>query len=265
VHDDRIWCLAAAPTLKARLLRDRPRAGLLVQAGGDIAVLAADTVVIDPGRPIAALTGAGTDAVRAPAIVAAFLARNHLEMVGAAMDAATMQLGTPPARRVLLGFDPVAHVVLEGTDVAGEAGWETPTGHGPSDIDPLSEDAESDVALDDLPNGLGSLLHRDEAVLGWVTGTGPVALPCAWKHEDRTAVVDPVLWEAVAPVDAGPCSVMVDEWTGLGPTGKRGVMLRGEGRASSQGSASPSAAGTTVQITADRAAYWEGIDTGTVA
>ena len=258
VHDDRIWCLAAAPTLKARLLAKRPRAGLLVHTGGDAAVLAADVVVIDPGRPLAALS-AGTDAVRAPAIVASFLARNHLEMVGAAMDAASMQLGTPPARRVLLGFDPVAHTVLRGPDLVASAGWVPIADDAPSGIDPNTGDEDFDVPLDDLPNDLASLLHADEAVLGWSSGSGPVALPCSWKHEERAAAVPAVLWDAVAPASSGPCSLMVDEWTGLGPTGKRGVMLRGEGTSSADGDA------VTVRIAAERAAFWEGIDTGTVS
>lgn len=254
VHADRIWCLAAAPTLKVKILAERPRAGILVRSGGDTAVLAADAIVIDPGRPLAAIGGAGIAAVRAPTVVASFLARNHLEMTGAAMDAVSLQLGAPPARRVLLGFAPVASALIRGDELVSATGWGPAPSGGRAAIDD-----EHDVPLHDLPGDLASLLTRDEVALGWTTATGPLALPAAWEHDARQATVAADLFGAVGAAPRGPCSVTVDGWTGLGPTGKRGVMLRGAGEATADGPF------VRIRVAADRAAYWQGIDTGTVA
>src|SRR5436190_6465410 len=61
-----------------------------------------------------------------------------------------------------------------------------------------------------------------EAVLGWMTPGGPIALPARWNEAaDRARVPAAPLKEAGGPRTATAC-LCIDESEGLGPLAKRG-------------------------------------------
>jgi hypothetical protein len=97
----------------------------------------------------------------------------------------------------------------------------------------------------------------EDVMLGWTrSGGAPLVLPARW--EDDHAFVSRDLFDAMSAVTSSSACVTMDETTGLGPTGKRGVMLRGEGRSAVDGDV------VRIELDVERTSYWDGTETGTV-
>jgi hypothetical protein len=95
------------------------------------------------------------------------------------------------------------------------------------------------------------------AVLGWMTPSGPIALPATWDPQaQRARVPASGLEEAGGARNAAAC-ICVDESDGLGPLAKRGKLLRGQGHAVLEGDV----ASVTLEI--ERITSWEGFQTQT--
>lgn len=97
------------------------------------------------------------------------------------------------------------------------------------------------------------------AVLGWMTPRGPIALPARWDAEHRRARVPTPPLKAAGGARTAPACVCVDESEGrLGPLAKRGILVRGTGHATLRGETA------TVAVQADRITRWKGFETSTV-
>jgi hypothetical protein len=126
-----------------------------------------------------------------------------------------------------------------------------------SDDGSIESTPDDELGLDELPGDLRDLVGSTDVVLGWSRTDGtPLALPAWW--DDGSAVVARAFFEAAGAATASPASVTFDEWTGLGPSGKQGVMLRGAGLATSEADT------FRVDLDIDRATHWDGIASGTV-
>jgi hypothetical protein len=257
VSGGRILCLTSAVTLKAKRAKEDPVIGLCAWSPGAAVSVVGAVELIDPVSPTSVLR-APVAAATSPLGVARFLRDNAAEMAGAAIDAVTGKLGGPiPPRRVVLAITPIAGLVLTGSDVELAEGWDLDAS---TDLaDATEDDADTEpLDLSALPGGLGDLAASGPAAVGWLRTDGsPLALPATWDAERSEATVPTAAFETCGAAASGPACVTFDTWTGYGPTGKQGVMLRGEGRAARDD-------GTTrLTFELDRASHWDGIETGT--
>lgn len=251
VSDGKFWCMTATSTLKSKILRREGQVGLLAVAGDEAVVARGSATVVDPARPLEAAVRP-TSTARAMIGATKFVAENALELTGAVVAALKGKLGDPllPPPRVLIGMSAEAGVVLLGDAVAEEWGWED------SGL-PLSSEA---LELDDDDGGLvpDALVRSKRTVLGVLSDEGaPLALPAAWDSDRRTATVSRQLYELVGASASGPTCVTFDTWTGYGPLGKQGIMLRGKGKAQASDDR------VEVRVGVERATFWDGIKTRT--
>lgn len=258
VHDGQVWCMSAATTLKSRRLVKDARAAVMAMAGGEAVIVAGEADVLDPARPSEIVGRSPLAAATAALGATKFVADNVAELSGAVTAALRGKLGDPviPPHRVLISFDQHSVAVVGGGATEAE-GWGTSGGGGTPgrDLDSAATGDDEDDAAVPIPDGL---VHGDRAVVGWVATDGrPLVLPAAWDAARSIATVDSALFEAVGGSVAGPACVTFDTWTGYGPLGKQGIMLRG------QGSASIASDGTDLKMTFERATYWDGITTET--
>ena len=257
VHDGQLWCMSAATTLKSRLLAKDARAAVLATVGAEAVIVAGEADVLDPARPGEILGRSPLSAATAALGATKFIANNVAELSGAVTAALQGKLGDPviPPHRVLISFDQHSIAVVGGGPTEAE-GWGTPAASGT----PVRETGSA-AATDDDDDGVplpDSLVHGERAVVGWVATDGrPLVLPAAWDPERSVATVDTTLFEAVGSCVSCPACVTFDTWTGYGPLGKQGIMLRGHG------SASKGPDGTDLKMTFERATYWDGIATET--
>lgn len=118
---------------------------------------------------------------------------------------------------------------------------------------------EDVTLIEPLPSGDGAA-----AVLAWSLHDGDdvLAVPAQWDQDSWTARVPAGLLEGP---DTAEASVVLDEYVGPGPAAKKGLLLRGEGRRSTEGSGESAGEGTVevVRFDADRVSYWDGVETGT--
>lgn len=263
VSGGRIICLTSATTLKARRSRNGDDVGLCATSPSGTAILAGTVEILDP-TSLSTLLGAPSAAVDAPLGVARFLRDNASEMMGAATDALLGRLGRPlPPHRVVLAFTPTAALTVEGSAVQDATGWDGADEGGgceraaPHALDDGPEPVS--VQLDDLPGALGDIAIRGPAVLGWRRASGTsIALPVEWDPEHLEATLPVSVMDVCGSVGSGPACVTFSEWTGYGPSGKRGVMLRGRGTVFGDGQTA------RIKMEVDRASYWDGIETGTI-
>ena len=98
-----------------------------------------------------------------------------------------------------------------------------------------------------------------QAVLGWMTPGGPIALPARWNADTNRAHVPAApLQAAGGPRTAAAC-VCIDESEGLGPLAKRGRLVRGHGHARVRGDIA------AVALEPERVTRWRGFETRTAA
>jgi hypothetical protein len=174
------------------------------------------------------------------------------------VQAVTGQLGRPlPPRRVVLAITLKAATLTDGETVIVDEGWDAPSSVSlPVETDDADEAAVPDLAS--LPEDVRDLAVSGGAVVGWTRTDGtPLALPATWDATRSVATVPTSLFRASAAAAASAACVTFDRWTGLGPSGKQGLMLRGDGRARDADGE------TCLSLSVTRASHWDGIDVGT--
>ncbi|HUS23291.1 MAG TPA: hypothetical protein VMZ66_14905 [Aeromicrobium sp.] len=257
VSGGRILCLTSAAALKTRRSKNGGLVGLCASSATGSVVLTGSVEVVDPTSLRSALA-APSAALQAPLGVARFVRDNVSEMVGATIDTMAGRLGRPlPPHRVVLAFTPKAALVTEAGAVRFDEGWDVVAEPGTTALD--DGDEPPPIHLTEIPGELGDLAVSGPAVVGWFRTEGaPIALPVQWDADQLVARLPLAVFEACGASMSGPACITFDGWTGYGPSGKQGVMLRGAGTASRDGE--------TVRITMEigRASYWDGTETGTV-
>jgi hypothetical protein len=260
VTGGRVWCLTAATALKARLLSSGGRVALLARSGHRDAIVTGDAVVLDALHPVRNLRHAPAG-VAGPQALGSFALRNANELAGAVLDLLTGRLGAPPPRRVLLAVEPDAVATFDhgarvvavgfgaGVSPAGELGVASGCEAG----------CDVDDVLDQVPYAVRDLARAGPAVLGWTDASGrAVALPAVWDPAACRATVRADGFDLVGAPRVSRASVTRDDWTEFGPSGKQGVMLRGEGRATDLGG------DIAVDVDVAGVTYWDGVETGQV-
>ena len=256
ITGDLIICMAAAPTLKVKKARVDTEVGIAaVTAGGALAGVA-QVALLDAKSPGTALADPLL-ALKSPLAVARFVRDNAAELSGAAMDFLEGKLGgLVPPRRVMLAVSLEAVAVVDGTGAIETAGFDADT------FVPLAEEAaeedpeEQTVPLDRLDDELRGLVRSGDSIVGWLRHDDrPLALPAVWDEDAATATVSRSLFEACGGAPRAAAAVTFDAWSGLGPSGKQGLMLRGSGSAAADGDV------VRLSFDFDRATMWDGIET----
>lgn len=235
----RIICMTSVATLKAKLLQRDPVVSIAARSGTRAVTVVGTVEVVDAASP-RTIAQAPAVAAGSPLGVARFLRDNAAELAGAAVDTLAGRLGGPiPPRRLILAVTPRDAVV-----------WDTPS------LPDGAGDNSAPLDLGVLPDELAALPATGDAIAGWTRADGtPLALPVVWDHDRQEAVLPTSI---LRDFDAAPRSaacVTFDTWTGYGPSGKQGVMLRGTGTAEEDG------ATTRLRLDLDRATWWDGVET----
>ena len=240
----RLWCLTARQTAKARLTDDGDNVGVALVAPNRSAVLQCTAERFDPAQPATLVTKL-VQMGDAAAGLTTFLGRNGIEMAGAARDAVLGRLGRPlPAVRLLFGLEPTASLVLTGDAVDELQGaWPAPT--------PASDTAATAATA---PTGMPDVGPHAATVVGWLAGDKPIAFPAQWIADDNVARVPAALFDAVGANRAGPASLCFDQWSGTGPSGKQGMVVRGAGAARTD------AGFVDITLAVEQVTTWDGVE-----
>src|SRR3954468_15412404 len=227
--DDSLWFAMAVTTLKARVLADEPRAGVVVSVPGRSVMLAGSVTLYDPRR-VLGLARRAPDLPRTTRALTRFTIRNAPDLLAFVRDAATGRLGLrPPPLRVLARLDPDRVAVVEGDAVAeGYGRW---------------ADAGSTADGDRITGGQPAVMALP----------GPVAVPCQWFEDEQQVRIPAGLRDIVELSDELPLGVVVDEDGPPGPAAKAGTLLRGRGRAGDEPN--------LIEVEPDRVVTWDGVDT----
>jgi Pyridoxamine 5'-phosphate oxidase len=113
---------------------------------------------------------------------------------------------------------------------------------------PLSVRIEAIDVLDGWPA---------QAVLGWTTPRGPIALPTRWDMGTSRARVPAGPLRSVGGPRTSPACVCLDESGGPGPLAKKGRLLRGPGHARLRGDTA------SVALQVERVTRWKGFEVET--
>lgn len=252
--DGRLWCLTASVTKKAEVLRTDSRVAFMAMRGSQDAVIGVGSAaIVDVASP--STLADGGEVVRAAAGSTRFLARNAAELGGAALDAILGRLGRPlPPRRVVVSIEPLALALLRGTEMETWGAWAVSA----SDIGTASAPAPTPVLDENVaPDAVRDYLEDGDAAVGWTTNAGGcLVLPGSWSKASLTVTVAEALFRAVGASAASGVAVVRDGWTGLGPSGKQGVMVRGRATAVSERGS------TVLSVSPERLVYWDGVHTG---
>ncbi len=257
VAADRLWFTVPRGTLKARVLTRRPRAGVLLRAGELSVVLGGVAGLLDPLRPLS-WAARPREAALVPLAVQAFSARNSRELLGFALEGSRLPAESFPPNLLLAAFEPRRAAVIRGERLEWRRGrWRYPPRRGAAA--PRLGSARELPPLDGLPRAVAALpRRRGAAVVGWLAGGGPLALPASW---DPGRVEAAIAGSLVALADirrSGQGCIAFDAAEGHRPTGKRGLMLRGRGAIARR------RAGAALSLRPERITYWLGFETGTV-
>lgn len=252
----RIWLMVGRDTVKAKVLRERPAAGVVVRSGPSAVVVVGEVHEIDPRRPLESVRSLADAALAVPA-VAGLVGRNADDLAGFVEDAVEGRLGTaPPSDAVLLAVRPSAVALVEGTGLAAAEGDWPGTRVAPDGGSGDAHGPEPDLA--GVPGEAAGLLGDDgECVVGWASARGPVGLPGRWDASRRAATVAPELFGLAALDRRGPACVVLDRVEEHHPEAKHGILLRGPGVAS------PAAGGVEVRVAPERVTWWRGSDVDT--
>lgn len=252
----RIWLMVGRETVKAKVLRERPAAGVVVRAGDSAVVVAGEFHEIDPRRPLDSLRSLPEAVLTVPAVVG-LMGRNADDLAGFVEDALEGRLGTaPPSDAVLLALRPIAVAFVAGDGIlAAEGDWpgtrSAPDG-GDGSVGPQDG---AGLDLSDVPGDVTALLGEvRDCVVGWTNERGPVGVPGRWDPERRAATVPADLF-ALARLDLrSRACVVLDEIEEHHPEGKHGILLRGEGEAT------PGGVTMDVRVEPERVTWWRGGD-----
>ena len=238
---NRLICMSAVTTLKSRLARDHAAVGIAVRDGATTLTAVGTATVIDPASPSTALRDPSA-AAATPAGVARFVAGNATELAGAAVDLLRGRLGGGiPPHRVVLAVE-LSDVVLS-EDVASAT-----AGSGGADV------------ADGVPEQLRDLVVDGPVVVGWLRNDGtPLAIAGTWESATSSAVVPTEVLDGMDAARDGTACLTFDGWTGYGPSGKRGVLLRGTGTSADDGTV------TRLTVEPSRVVTWDGVETSSSA
>lgn len=249
----RIVCMTAASTLKVKVLGRNPITSVAAISGGRRLTAMGTVELLDPASPATALEAPGL-AAQAPLGVARFVRDNAAELAGAAMQALTGKLGRPlPPRRVILAITVTAATIVDGDEVLVAQGWDGVKATGSSqEVDAEAPD------LTDVPERVRDLAVSGSAVVGWTRSDGSaLSLPATWDASAGVATVPTALFRSAGAAGESPACLTFDRWTGYGPEGKQGVMLRGSGRSAEANGV------TRIALDVNKVSHWDGIEVGT--
>jgi pyridoxamine 5'-phosphate oxidase-like protein len=236
----RIWFVVARSTLKARVLARRPRAAILLREDERSVMVRGDVRLLDPLRPMT-WTQAPHALASAPFGLQSFAFRNPRELFGFALDTFEARGGPMAGGLLLAALEPAAVATVE------------------SDSRKQTTSTKGRISLPrGIPREVAQLPRSSrEAVLGWIGSDGPIALPARWEPGTLSAVVAREAADFAQLNGAATACIAFDAADRRRPTGKRGVMLRGQGKARRRGKA------IEVRLEIDRATWWIGFETGT--
>jgi pyridoxamine 5'-phosphate oxidase-like protein len=120
----------------------------------------------------------------------------------------------------------------------------------PQQLAPLSVRIETISLLEGWPA---------QAVLGWMAPGGPIALPAKWDPRTERARVPAAPLKEAGGSRTAPACLCFDQSEGLGPLAKRGILLRGKGRAALRGEVA------SIALAPERITRWKGFRTQTAA
>lgn len=252
---DRYWTTTSRASLKARVLRTRPRLATVLRDGDRHRLVGGPTTVLDPEQPFDALAdpvGALTSG-----FAVARLGLGQLDqLLGYVEAAGRIPDGWRPRQRVLLATRLRDVLVLEGVEVVDARGvWERPAVALPNGgAEPETPD------LSAVPADAASLAATAApAWLGLLDEHGPFVVPAAWDPAGWVAVPTAAIDRRVEALD-GPVCLTLDESSSRRPDRKRGLMLRGH-------SAVVDVDGpvTVLALRPGRITFWHGFDADTVA
>jgi hypothetical protein len=263
VSAGRLWCLVAASTLKARRLAGGGQVAVAASSGPRHLLATGRATVVDPTHPVRNLRDVRTS-VAAPGAVGQFALRNAAELAGAALDLFTGRLGGPlPPHRVALCIEPTAATVFdEGAGARDDPPWSSapePDVRAHDGPDATGDDDPAEEVVEAVPDDLRALATDGPAAVGWTTAGGhPLVLPCRWAAERRELRVPEHAFAVTRAASTSRAAVMRDCWTGLGPSGKQGVMIRGDGTVQTADDGV-----VTIGLVPDSVISWDGIATET--
>lgn len=228
--EGRIWLAAASSTLKVRVLRRNPKAGLVIVAPGRTVTLSGPVQLFDALSPLS-LVGSAFAIPSAVRSLLRYGVRNAPDLIAFAGDALTGKLGWRiPPRRVLIAITPERGAYLENDAVVeGWGSWAAAAG---------------DLATAAPAGGV-------HAIAGLTPSMG---VPARWFAEEGHLWVPPSLLELSEVGPTFPLSVVTDDYGAPGPAAKAGTLLRGTGQVED-------VEGGLVTFTAEREVEWDGVDT----
>ena len=276
---NRLWGTTSRGAVKAAIWRRKPVAGGLVHAG-DRAVTFRGTVTLydalDPFTWPAA-------AFRAPAVVRAstkFTLKNARFFAGYARDARRVPLSWTPPGRIVFSVDLDSGAVLEGPEVVERWGeW----GSGAGSRTSFRAGRRADFPDGKVPEELEALLASSgRGTLGLAGPQGPVVLPARWARADGAyyAVLPSSHVELAGAAAEGAGSLVLDRASAWRAARMAGLLLRGPAdvflprRVRSGRDALLERAGkagrlpegpAVIRLRPDRAVWWSGWSSGTVA
>jgi hypothetical protein len=252
-----VWMVTPRNSVKARILRRDPRAGLLLRAGRRSVVLQGRVDILDPLRPKGlaqlALSGGGLAIA-----LARYAGRNTDMLAGYATDLLlSPRLDAVPYDRVLLGFRVDRGMLAAPAGIASTAGdWSGPPPPAAA-VPPFTPRLPALPAA--VAAGAAALLRdRQVACLGWMGPHGALALPATWDPASARAELLGDAVELSGAAEQGQGCIALDRSPAGRPTRFRGLLLRGPGRLE------PLAGGSYgCSVAGERVTWWTGFETHT--
>lgn len=236
VAGGRLWFLAGLGTLKARTLPRHPAVAVAVPAGGRTVVLAGRAASFHPAALPRHVPSVAT-LLATPSALARYSLRNAVDLAGFAVDFAAGRLGRRlPEPRVLFAVTPERVALLDGFAVQGR--W----GDWPGDVGSAAEPVHDGA-------GAVAVLAHDGGLL---------AMPSRVDGTGQRAQVPLGLLDLGGVGATADVAVVVDDYGRPGPAAKKGVMLRGTGEVRRDDN------GAWIDLDAERAVSWDGVETTTV-
>jgi Pyridoxamine 5'-phosphate oxidase len=284
VHASRLWVTTSRSSVKARAWKRDPRVGGLVRSDG-LAVSFTGRVraldVLDPSTWLDSASASPTLAVAA----AGFTLKNARFFAGYAVDARHVPLSWTPPGRVFAGIGLETAVLVDIAEGRVVDSWSAPRGGAHEPRRSYRSQASGWDLFSALPPYIAERVGRaGEGALAVDGPRGPVVLPVRWAAAAGSAVhaASPTEVLAIADWPATPSRVAlaVDRASAWRARAMTGVLIQGKGSvylldelSSGRRSAERivTAAGTApegaalVRVSPDRAVWWRGWASGTVA
>ena len=256
IHADRFWTTTSGSSLKARSVKRRGVAGVIVADGSTDRLLAGRTNRLRPFRPLDAVADLCAPLRSTSAVLRLGLGQVE-QLIGYFEAGGGVPADWLPHRRVLLVTRIDRSLTLDGLDLVAASGvWERGADR---TIEPDPADV-TDLPLDHLPESHAGVVRLDRPTrLGLSTPDGPVALPARWLGDNRFEVSAPAL-RAVGAALPDRAAVTFDDSESRRPDEKLGVMFRG-----SASLADLDGRQAEVLVHTERITTWNGFEAGTVS